>query len=283
MPLQPAALVAFAVPPDRYGGKVTDAPVAVLADDLTLGYGDDDVAVNGVSFEIPVGGILGIEGEAGSGKSTLARAVAAQVQHGEKPPPKIFGGSLNVFGQDMRLISDRNRNRLTVRIGYLPQDGGSTLEPHLTIGENVSEPIYSRDRKFDRLDAGAAVATLIDAVRLPLAVMNRFPHELSRGQRQRVALARALILEPSLLVADDPTMGVDVLVRGRILTVIADLQRERAFSALVIGHDLRELRTMTEQIAVMHGGMFVGLGQVDEVLGNPLHPYVERLAHSLAV
>ena len=269
--------------PDRYGGNVTDAPVAVLADDLTLGYGDDDVAVNGVSFEIPVGGILGIVGEAGSGKSTLARAVAAQVQHGEKPLPKIFGGSLEVFGQDMRQISDRKRSRLNLRVGYLPQDGGSTLEPHLTIGENVSEPIYSRDRKFDRLEAGAAVATLIDAVRLPLAVMNKFPHELSRGQRQRVALARALILEPSLLVADDPTMGVDVLVRGRILTVIADLQRERAFSALVIGHDLRELRTMTEQIAIMHGGMFVGLGQVDEVLDNPLHPYVERLADSLAV
>ncbi|MEO5921692.1 MAG: dipeptide/oligopeptide/nickel ABC transporter ATP-binding protein [Pseudolysinimonas sp.] len=260
---------------------MTDAPVAVLADDLTLGYGDDDVAVNGVSFEIPVGGILGIVGEAGSGKSTLARAVAAQVQHGEKPLPKIFGGSLNVFGQDMREISDRKRSRLTLRVGYLPQDGGSTLEPHLTIGENVSEPIYSRDRKFDRLDAGAAVATLIDAVRLPLAVMNKFPHELSRGQRQRVALARALILEPSLLVADDPTMGVDVLVRGRILTVIADLQRERAFSALVIGHDLRELRTMTEQIAVMHGGMFVGLGQVDEVLENPLHDYVARLSETL--
>jgi ABC-type dipeptide/oligopeptide/nickel transport system ATPase component len=262
---------------------VADAPVAVLAEDLTLGYGDDDVAVNGVSFAIPVGGILGVVGESGSGKSTLARAVSAQVLPGEKDLPKIFGGQLENFGQDMRTISDRNRSRLTVRIGYLPQDGGSTLEPHLTIGENVSEPIYSRDRKFDRLEAGAAVATLIDAVRLPLAVMNKFPHELSRGQRQRVALARALILEPSLLVADDPTMGVDVLVRGRILTVIADLQRERAFSALVIGHDIRELRTMTEQIAIMHGGMIVGIGQVDQVLKNPLHPYVERLAESISL
>ena len=85
-------------------------------------------------------------------------------------------------------------------------------------------------------------------------------------------------IDGSLLVADDPTMGVDVLVRGRILTVIADLQRERSFSALVVGHDLRELRTMTEQIAVMHAGLLVGYGQVDEVLRSPLHPYVERLA-----
>ena len=108
--------------------------------------------------------------------------------------------------------------------------------------------------------------------------MAKYPHELSRGQRQRIALARSLILEPELLVADDPTMGVDVLVRGRILTVISDIQRERGFSALVIGHDLRELRTMTDQIAVMAEGMFVGYGQADEVLGHPLHPYVARLA-----
>ena len=118
----------------------------------------------------------------------------------------------------------------------------------------------------DRLGHGAQLAQIV-----------------SDDQGRERALARSLILEPTLLVADDPTMGVDVLVRGRILTVIADLQRERAFSALVIGHDLRELRTMTETIAIMHGGMFVGLGQVDEVLDNPLHPYVERLANSLAV
>jgi len=252
--------------------------VAVRADDLTLGYGERDVAVSGVSFEIPLGGILGIVGEAGSGKSTLARAVAAQSVPGERTAPHIVGGKLQVLGRDIRVLAPRRRDALLLRVGYLPQDGGSTLEPHLTVGENVSAPIYARDERYDRRVAGAAVATLIDAVRLPLSVMAKFPHELSRGQRQRVALARALVLEPNLLVADDPTMGVDVLVRGRILTVIADLQRERGFSALVIGHDVRELRTMTEQIAVMHEGMFVGYGQVDEVLANPLHDYVAALA-----
>lgn len=251
--------------------------VAVRADDLTLGYGDD-IAVSGVSFEIPLDGILGIVGEAGSGKSTLARAVAAQAVPGERESPQILGGRLRVLGRDIRDLSPRRRDKLTLKVGYLPQDGGNTLEPHLTVGENVAAPIYERDQKYDRKQAGALVAQLVDAVRLPIGVMAKMPHELSRGQRQRIALARALILEPNLLVADDPTMGVDVLVRGRILTVIADLQRERAFSALVIGHDLRELRTMTEQIGVMHEGMFVGYGQADEVLDNPLHPYVEALA-----
>ncbi len=252
--------------------------IAVRAADLSLAYRDGRPAVSGVTLEIPVGGILGVVGEAGSGKSTLARAVAAQLLPGEREAPHITGGTLEVFGEKLRSTTSRRFDELSLKVGYLPQDGGSTLEPHLTVGENVAEPIYQRDRRFDRLDAGAAVATLVDAVRLPLAVMNKYPHELSRGQRQRIALARALILEPTLLVADDPTMGVDVLVRGRILTVIADLQRERAFSALVIGHDLRELRTMTEQIAVMHAGLLVGYGQVDEVLRHPLHPYVEGLA-----
>lgn len=252
--------------------------VAVRADDLTLGYRDEVPAVSGVSFEIPLDGILGIVGEAGSGKSTLARAIAAQRVPGERTVPNILGGSLEVLGRPIRDLTPRRRDKLTAKVGYLPQDGGSTLEPHLSVGENIAAPIYEREPHYDWRQAGALVAQLVDAVRLPLGVIAKMPYELSRGQRQRIALARALILEPNLLVADDPTMGVDVLVRGRILSVISDLQRERAFAALVVGHDLRELRTLTQRIAVMHEGMFVGLGQVDEVLAAPLHPYVARLA-----
>ena len=253
--------------------------VDVLADDLTLVYGKDATpAINGVSFELRAGETLGLIGEAGSGKSTLARAIAAQSAPGEREAPAIAGGRLAVLGSELRGMGSRRRDSLAMRIGYLPQDGGSSLEPHLTVGENVAEPIYRRDRRFDRHVAGAAVAKLIDAVRLPLSVMEKFPHELSRGQRQRVALARALVLEPSLLVADDPTMGVDVLVRGPILQVVAELQRELGFSALIVGHDLRELRTVVDRIAVLHAGLIVGYGTVDDVLAKPLHAYTRRLA-----
>ena len=254
------------------------AEIAVLADDLTLVYGRDETpAINGVSFQLAAGETLGLIGEAGAGKSTLARAVASQLAPGEREAPVIAGGRLTVLGRELR-DSRRQRDGLALHIGYLPQDGGSSLQPHLTVGENVAEPIFQRDKRFDRLDAGAAVAKLVDAVRLPLSVMDKFPHELSRGQRQRIALARSLVLEPELLVADDPTMGVDVLVRGPILQVVAELQKELGFSALIVGHDLRELRTVVDRIAVLHAGLIVGYGTVDEVLANPLHAYVRRLA-----
>ncbi|HLU63935.1 MAG TPA: dipeptide/oligopeptide/nickel ABC transporter ATP-binding protein [Protaetiibacter sp.] len=251
----------------------------VLADDLTLAYpGDDTPAINGVSVRIAPGEILGLIGEAGSGKSTLARAVALQSAPGDGPAPQIRGGRLRVLGHELTSTRGRARDRLALRVGYLPQDGGSSLYPHLTVGENVAEPIFRRDKHFDRTEAGTAVATLVDAVRLPLSVMEKFPHELSRGQRQRIALARSLVLEPELLVADDPTMGVDVLVRGPILHVVAELQHELGFSALIVGHDLRELRTIVDRIAVLHAGLIVGYGSVDEVLANPLHQYVRTLA-----
>ena len=165
--------------------------VAVRADDLTLGYGDDGPAVSGVSFEIPLDGILGVVGEAGSGKSTLARAVAAQSVPGERAAPHIIGGHLQVLGREIRDLSPRRRDKLVGKVGYLPQDGGSTLEPHLTVGENVAAPIYERDEKYDRKLAGALVAQLVDAVRLPLAVMAKMPHELSRGQRHASPSSRA--------------------------------------------------------------------------------------------
>jgi len=262
---------------------VQDEDAAIVADDLCLRYPSERrsarrLAVNGVSLRLPRGRTLGIVGEAGSGKSTLVRAIAGRAGLPERESPVVCGGSLQVLGTSVRRLSPRARDRLTLRVGYLPQDGGSRLDPHLTVGENVAEPIYERDRRFNRRDAGVAVATLIDAVRLPLSVLTAYPHELSRGQRQRVALARALVLEPQLLIADDPTMGVDLLVRGAILDVIGELQSQRDFSALVIAHEVGELRRITDHIAVMSDGLVVGYGAIDDVLAAPTHPYTERLA-----
>ncbi|PJJ72055.1 ABC-type dipeptide/oligopeptide/nickel transport system ATPase component [Diaminobutyricimonas aerilata] len=260
-----------------------DEGPAIHADDVSLNYPADrrgarGLAVRGVSLTVPRGTILGMVGEAGSGKSTIARAIAGLGGLPAHDSPHIVGGSLTVLGRPLRRIGTRARDRLQARIGYLPQDGGSRLDAHLTVGENVALPIYLRDRRFSRRQAGGIVATLIDAVHLPLGTMSLYPHELSQGQRQRVALARALVLEPELLVADDPTMGVDVLVRGAILDVLGELQRQREFSALIIAHEVGELRRIADRLAVLHRGMIVGYGPVDEVLARPHHPYVERLA-----
>lgn len=259
---------------------------AVSARDLSIHYParkpeHRSIAVSGVTFDIAHGEFLAVVGETGSGKSTLAETLAGV--GGTKRPgsPQIWGGSLTVLGTDVRNVSVRNRDLLTLRVGYLSQDAGAQLAPRLTIGENVAEPIFARDRRFNQREAAEAVATLIDAVRLPLTTMNKYPHELSKGQRQRIAIARALILEPVLLVADDPTAGIDLTVRGAILDILKDLQRQRSFSAFVVTADLAEVRRISSRIMVMYRGVIVGHGDVDDVLANPQHPYVEGLARSL--
>ena len=265
------------------GGET--AAVAVSVNDLSVHYRSRDsasytLAVNGVTFDIREGEVLGVIGESGAGKSTLALAVAARsgLGHQDDGIPEICGGSVSVYGTQVRGISARRRNRLTLRVGYLPQDGAVRLDPRLTVAENVAEPIFQRDRRFDQYEAADAVASLIDAVRLSLSMMNRMPYELSSGQRQRVALARALILEPSLLVADEPTRGVDATIRTGVLDIIRDLQTERGFSALVVSSDLGVVDRIADRVAVLHHGIMIGLGTLDSVLDAPAHPYLKGLA-----
>ena len=264
---------------------MTESPT-VRAKDLSLLYPSSNpqtrsIAVNGLTFDIAPGEVLAVVGETGSGKSSLAKAVALQADTSDPDTPKITGGGLEVIGTEVRGISARKRDRLSLQVGYLRQEAGDFLEPRLTIGENVAEPIFSRDRRFNQDEAGQAVATLIDSVRLPLSIMNKYPHELSKGQRQRVAIARAMILEPRVLVADDPTAGIDVTVRGAILDIIVSLQRERGFSALVVTADLGEVRRVSNRVAIMHRGVIVGIGELEAVLADPRHPYVRDLARSL--
>lgn len=259
---------------------------AVRARDLSLHYfsrsqSTRSVTVDGVSFDVAAGETLAIVGETGSGKSTLARAIALEADLPAEDSPVISGGSLQVLGREVRGLSRRMRDRLSLYVGYLPQEAGDRLAPRLTIGENVAEPIYSRDRHFDQDEAGEAVATLIDAVRLPMTTMNKYPHELSKGQRQRAAIARAMILEPRLLVADDPTAGIDVTVRSTILDVISSLQAARGFSAVIVTADIGEVRRVSSRVAVMQRGVIVGIGDVAEVLDDPHHEYVAGLARAL--
>ncbi len=259
----------------------------VRADDLSIRYRARDVrsrflAVAGVSFTLEQGEILGIVGESGCGKSTLAAVMGLQggSDLADAKAPEICGGSLTLFDTQVRRIGARARDRLRLKVGYLAQDGAQRLDARLTVAENIADPIYSRDRRFSSREAGLAVATLVDAVRLPLKLMTRYPYELSSGQRQRVALARALILEPKLLVADEPTRGVDVTVRTGVLDVLRELQEEREFSAIIVSSDLAVVEYVAQRMLVLNRGNVVGLGPINGVLKDPIHPYLKALSAS---
>lgn len=233
------------------------------------------LAVDGVTFQIAPNEVVALLGESGSGKSALAWAVAGSRRRGtlDTGYPEVCGGSLRVLGRETRRRGSRHRP--DGRIGYLPQDGGDRLKSFLTVGENIAEPIFMRNRHADAREAAGSVAAMVDQLLLPLAAIPKMPYELSRGARQRVALARAMILEPALLVADEPTAGVDVAVRSGVFDMLRERHRTSGFSALVVSND-PNLGRLTTRVAVMQRGIMIGSGPADELRAGPCAPYLPR-------
>lgn len=255
------------------------APV-VAARDLQIVYPGrlrqpDFVAVDGVSFEIRPGEVLGLVGESGSGKTTIGRAIAGLT--------KVTGGSLQVLGTEMNGVKERSFRPVRERIGFVFQDPASSFNPLLTIAEAVAEPLVVHKRAGNVQAARARVDELLEAVQLPKSFGDRFPHELSGGQRQRASLARALALNPELLIADEPTSALDVSVQARVLELFDEIQREFGFAALFISHDLAVVDLLADRIAVLYKGKLVEEGTGAEVLGAPQHAYTQRLLASLPV
>ncbi|WP_411722284.1 ATP-binding cassette domain-containing protein [Mycetocola sp.] len=260
---------------------------AVRVDDLAVEYPGRRMraphrALDGVDFVVGDDEIVGIVGESGSGKSTLARVLAGDLvsPKGADPAPVIVGGDATVLDYRLRGIRRRELTSLTFNVAYLPQDAASRLAPELTVAELIGQPILQRDRLYNRKALGVRVATMLDAVQLPLAVLDKFPFELSSGQRQRVAVARSLVLGPKLWVADEPTAGIDVTVRGSISSLITRLREEGSFAAVLISHDLTLLRRTTCRVAALHAGRIVGLGPIDDLLARPEHPFLIGLSHA---
>jgi peptide/nickel transport system ATP-binding protein len=257
-----------------------DAKPVVSATDLRIVYPGrlrqpDFVAVDGVSFAIRPGEVLGLVGESGSGKTTIGRAIAGLT--------KVTGGSLQVLGAEMNGVKERAFRPVRERIGFVFQDPASSFNPLLTIAEAVAEPLVVHKRADNPQAARARVDELLEAVQLPKSFGDRFPHELSGGQRQRASLARSLALEPELLIADEPTSALDVSVQARVLELFDELQREHGFACLFISHDLAVVDLLADRIAVLYKGKLVEEGTGAEVLGAPQHPYTQRLLASLPV
>ncbi|HZU92249.1 MAG TPA: ABC transporter ATP-binding protein [Microbacterium sp.] len=258
----------------------TDAAPLVVAKDLVIEYpgrfGRGGFrAVNGVSFTLSPGEVVGLVGESGSGKSTIGRAIA-----GLTP---VSDGSLEVLGMEMLGVRERHFRPLRKDLGFVFQDPATSFNPLLTIAQNVAEPLIVHGMAKDPSDARPRVDELLEAVQLPGAFGDRYPHELSGGQRQRASLARALALDPKLLIADEPTSALDVSVQARVLELFGEVQERFGFATLFITHDLAVVDMLAHKVVVLHRGEIAEYGRTADVLGAPKDEYTKRLIASLPV
>ena len=231
-------------------------------------------AVDGVSFHIDPGETLGLVGESGCGKSTVARLVLGL----ERPD----AGRVAFESQEVQAAGSADWRRLRRRAQMVFQDPLSALDPRLNVGRQVLEPL-----DIHRIGTAAQrpqqLAAALAAVNLPAELAQRFPHELSGGQLQRIVIARALVLEPRLVVCDEPVSALDVSVQAQVVNLLGSLQRARGIAYLFISHDLKVIRHISHRVAVMYLGKLVETAPRDALFREPLHPYTQALIAAVPV
>jgi len=225
-------------------------------------------AVNGVSFSVPQGRTLGIVGESGCGKSTTAKLILGLVA--------ASSGTVSLGGIPVHAEPDEAWRVMRRRMQMVYQDPFSALDRRMTVGQQVMEPLAIH-RIGDRKSREEQAHSLFEAVGLNGDLFNRYPHELSGGQRQRVVLARALILEPDLVVCDEPVSALDVSVGAQVMNLLQDVQAQFGTTYVFISHDLKMVRQIAEEVAVMYLGRIVEQGAPDDLFRTPAHPYTEAL------
>jgi peptide/nickel transport system ATP-binding protein len=231
-------------------------------------------AVADVSFSIRPGATFGMVGESGCGKTTIGRLIAGL--------EKATSGSIVLDGEDLTRLSKRERRRRSPKVQLMFQDSYASMDPRMRVGPILREPLAIQ-RIGSRQEQHNKIAAILDEVGLPRAAVDRYPHEFSGGQRQRLGLARALILNPRLVIADEPVSALDVSIQAQILNLMLDLQRDLGLTYLFISHDLSVVRYLSETIGVMYLGKLVEVGPADDVYYRPVHPYTRGLIDTVPV
>jgi oligopeptide transport system ATP-binding protein len=237
-------------------------------------------AVNGVSYSVDEGETLAVLGESGSGKSVTAQAVMGIL---DVPPGRITGGEVLFQGQDLLKLKEEERRRIRGRrMAMIFQDALSSLNPVLSVGAQLGE-MFIVHQGLSRKDARTKAVELMDRVRIPAARerVGDYPHQFSGGMRQRIMIAMALALEPSLIIADEPTTALDVTIQAQVMELLAELQRELNMGLILITHDLGVVADVADKIAVMYAGRIVETAPVHDIYKAPAHPYTRGLLDSI--
>jgi peptide/nickel transport system ATP-binding protein len=253
-----------------------EQPVILGLDDVRVHYpvGNDWLgrpkgvahALNGIDLQVRVGETLGVVGESGCGKSTLAQLLMGLI----KP----------TSGQLQWVYNNASERRSNVQIVF--QDPQSSLDPRLPVWKVITEPLFVQ-RDAPRRDMRAIAARVADQVGIRTEYLDRFPHQFSGGQRQRIAIARALSSDPDIIVLDEPTSALDISVQAQILNLLAELQRSRDLTYILISHNVSVVRHMADRVAVMYLGQIVEIGPRRAVFENPQHAYTRRLMSAVPV
>ncbi|PSK93805.1 peptide/nickel transport system ATP-binding protein/oligopeptide transport system ATP-binding protein [Murinocardiopsis flavida] len=242
----------------EYGGRIGQAAT---------------VAVDGVSLAVAEGETLALVGESGSGKTTLVRLLLRLTEP--------TAGQVLFDGGDLAGLTPARLRAVRREMQVVLQDPYSSMNPRMRVTDIVAEPLVTHDPavrgRARRPGLRERVGGLLEAVGLPAAVQDRYPHEFSGGQRQRISIARALALEPRLLVLDEPTSALDVSVQAQVLDLLAELQRRRGLTYVFVSHNLAVVRAVADRVAVMRHGRIVEIGPAAQVFDAPGHAYTRAL------
>ncbi|CAM2835289.1 MULTISPECIES: murein tripeptide/oligopeptide ABC transporter ATP binding protein OppF [Vibrio] len=232
-------------------------------------------AVDGVNVRLYEGETLGVVGESGCGKSTFARAIIGLVQ--------ATDGEVVWLGQDLTRMQEVKRRETRKDIQMIFQDPLASLNPRMTVGDIIAEPLQTFYPELSKQEVKDRVKEMMAKVGLLPNVINRYPHEFSGGQCQRIGIARALILNPKMIICDEPVSALDVSIQAQVVNLLQELQRELGLSLVFIAHDLSVVKHISDRVLVMYLGNAVELGESEALFANPKHPYTKALMSAVPI